>query len=337
MKTLRIHGIHDLRISEEPIPQPAANEALLRITAIGICGSDVHWYSEGGIGGTYLKEPLVLGHEFCAVVESGPLKGKRVTVDPAIPCGECESCLEGKPNVCQSIRFAGTLGVDGAYREYMTWPQKNLIPLPASISDGEGTLLETLGVGMHALSLGHVLPGMTVGIYGSGPIGLVTLQVAKAAGASRIFVTDKLAQRLEFANELGATDVILADGHEHTQILKATHNRGVDVTFEAAGMNEAVETAVETAKPGGRVVIIGITADDRTTFKASSARKKGLTIMICRRMKLTYPRAITMVEKGQINLRSLITHTLPLGEYNKAFDIAEKRQGMKIVLEASKS
>lgn len=337
MKTLRIHGIHDLRISEEPIPQPSPSESLLRVTAIGICGSDVHWYSEGGIGGTYLQEPLVLGHEFCAVVESGPLKGKRVTVDPAIPCGVCEFCLEGKPNVCQSIRFAGTLGMDGAYREYMTWPQNNLIPLPDSISDGEGTLLETLGVGMHALGLGHVLPGMTVGIYGSGPIGLVTLQMAKAAGASRIFVTDKLSQRLEFARDLGATDVFLADGQEHKHILAATNKRGVDVAFEAAGVNEAVESAVETAKPGGRVVIIGIPADDRTSFKASSSRKKGLSIMICRRMKFTYPRAIRLVTNGQVNLRSMITHVLPLTEYNKAFDLAEKRQGMKIILEANKS
>ncbi len=335
MKALRIHGIHDLRLAEEETPQPAPGEALIRVTAVGICGSDVHWFSEGGIGGAVLTEPLILGHEFSAVVESGALRGKRVTVDPAIPCGKCEFCLEGNPNVCQDIRFAGTAGVDGALREYMTWPEENLFPIPDVISDGESTLLETLGIGIHAVGLGHVRPGATVGIYGCGPVGLVTLQMAKAAGASRIFVTDKLSGRLELARELGATDAFLADGSEATPILKATGNRGVDVAFEAAGFNEAVDTAIETAKPAGRAVIIGIPVEDRTSFRASSSRRKGLTIMICRRMKLTYPRAIALVKNGQVDLRSMLSHTFPLKEYQKAFETAERREGMKVVLKVS--
>ncbi len=333
MKALRIHGIHDLRLGEEPVPQPKDGEALLRVTAVGVCGSDVHWFTEGGIGGTYLEEPLILGHEFCAVVESGPLKGKRVTVEPAIPCGECEFCREGKPNVCQNIRFAGTLGVDGALREYITYPQENLFPLPDSIGDAEGTLLETLGIGLHALLLGHLQPGMDVGVYGAGPVGLVTLLSAKAAGANRIFVTDILPSRLEFAKKMGATDVFLADGSEASQILKATHQRGVDVSFEAAGVDEAVETAMETAKPGGRAVIIGIPAEDRTTFKASTARRKGLTILICRRMKFTYPRAIALVESGKINIKPLVTHVFPFEESEKAFYVAEAREGIKVVIQ----
>lgn len=332
MKALRIHGIHDLRLAEEPIPEAKDGEALLRVTAVGVCGSDVHWFSEGGIGSDKLKEPLILGHEFAAVVESGPLKGKRVAVEPAIPCGECEFCLEGNPNVCQHIRFAGTVGVDGALREYMTWPQENLFPIPDSMSDAEGTLLETLGIGIHAVGLGHVRPGMTVGVYGSGPVGLVTMQMAKAAGASRIFVTDKLSSRLEMARELGATDVFLADGNEAAQIWNATGKRGVDVAFEAAGFEEAVDTAIETAKPAGRAVLIGIPVEDRTTFRASSSRRKGLTIMICRRMKLTYPRAIRLVEAGQIDLRSMVSHEMPLSDYEKAFETAERRDGIKTVI-----
>jgi len=337
MKALRIHGIHDLRIAEESLPQPQTGEALLRVTAVGVCGSDVHWFSEGGIGGAFLEEPLILGHEFCAVVESGHLKGQRVTVEPAIPCGHCEFCLTGKPNVCQNIRFAGTLGVDGALREYVTYPEDNLFPIPDSISDADGTLLETLGIGLHALSLGHLQPGMDVGIYGAGAVGLVTLLSAKAAGANRIFVTDILPSRLAFAKSMGATDVFMADGTESAKILKATQQRGVDVSYEAAGENEAVETAVETAKPGGRAVIIGIPAEDRTSFKASSSRRKGLTILICRRMKFTYPRAIALVQSGIINLHSMVTHILPLEDAEKAFRIAESREGIKVIIQVSES
>ncbi|MEI7988790.1 MAG: zinc-binding dehydrogenase [Chloroflexota bacterium] len=337
MKALRIHGIHDLRLSDEAVPQPKEGEVLLRVTAVGICGSDVHWFSEGGIGGAFLPkgDSLILGHEFCAVIESGPRKGERVTVDPAIPCGKCEFCLEGKQNVCPNMRFAGTLGVDGSLREYMAWPEEGLFTLPDSISDADGTLLETLGIGVHAVRLGHVQPGMSVGIFGCGPVGLVTLQTARAAGASRIFATDKISSRLEMAKELGATDIFLADGNEAKQILKATNNRGVDVSFEAAGMNDAVETAIETAKPGGRTVLIGIPADDRTSFKASTARRKGLTIMIDRRMVNTYPAATTLVTHGQVDIHSLVTHTYPLTQFQKAFEIAERREGVKVILKVS--
>jgi L-iditol 2-dehydrogenase len=324
-----------MRMAEETMPEVKTGEALLRVTAVGVCGSDVHWFSEGGIGGAKLSAPLILGHEFAAVVESGSLKGKRVAVEPAIPCGKCEFCLEGNPNVCQQIRFAGTDGVDGALREYMSWPDENLFPLPNSISDAEGTLLETLGIGIHAVGLGHVRPGMVVGIYGSGPVGLVTLQMAKAAGASRIFVTDKLSSRLELARELGATDIFLADGKEAQQIWNATGKRGVDVAFEAAGFDEAVDTAIETAKPAGRAVLIGIPVEDRTTFRASSSRRKGLTIMICRRMKLTYPRAIRLVESGQIDLRSMVSHEMPFRDFQKAFETAERRDGVKVVIKVA--
>jgi L-iditol 2-dehydrogenase len=335
MKTLRLFGAHDLRLLDEPTPTPAADEVLLKVTSVGICGSDSHWFSEGHIGGVPLTQPLVLGHEFTAVVASGGLSGKRVAVDPAIPCGKCEFCEEGNPNLCPTMRFAGTGTVDGALAEYIAWPARNLFPLPDSVSNADGALLEPLGVAMHALSLAPVRPGMSVGVYGCGPIGLLIVQLARLSGATRIFASDLKEERLQAALDTGASEVFMADQHERDQVRSQTHSRGVDVAFEAAGADEAVETAMVTAKPGGRVVIVGIPSEDHTTFTASVARKKGLTIMMCRRMKHTYPRSIELVASGKVNLKNLVSHTFSFSEYQNAFLTAEKRAGIKVMLEVS--
>ena len=300
---------------------------------MGICGSDVHWFSEGCIGGVPLTQPLVLGHEFTADVLSGPLHGTRVAVDPAIPCGTCEFCSEGNPNLCPSVRFAGTGTVDGALAEYIAWPNNNLFTMPDSVSNHDGALLEPLGVAMHALSLGPVQPGMSVGVYGCGPIGLLAIQLAKLSGATHIYASDLLPERLRAALAMGATEALQADGQERAAIRVATHQRGVDVAFEAAGADEAVETAMVTCKPGGRVVIIGIPSEDRTTFTASVARKKGLSIMMCRRMKHTYPRAIDLVAAGRVDLKSLVSHCFTFAEYQQAFLSAERREGIKAVID----
>jgi len=334
MKVLRLHSVGDLRLHDEPEPVPGPGEVLLRLTAVGLCGSDVHWFSEAGIGDARLQEPLVLGHEFAGVIESGERRGERVAVDPAVPCGVCEFCLEGNPNLCEALRFAGHGTEDGALREYTAWPTHCLHSLPGSLTDAEGVMLEPLGVAIHAVDLGHLKPGMTVGVFGCGPIGLLVLQVARAAGATHLIATEKLPQRLEAAQSFGATAVFQAiDGRESAEVLAATDGKGVDVAFEAAGENEAVETAIVATKPGGRVVLIGIPADDRTAFTASTARRKGLTLKLSRRMKRVYPRAIRLVESGMVDVSSLVTHRFPLAEFDKAFSVAQRREGLKVIIE----
>ncbi len=334
MKSLQLHGINDLRLHNEPIPKPDYDEALVRVKAVGICGSDIHWHAEGGTGEEGITSPFVLGHEFGGVVEGGSLDGLRVAVDPAVPCDTCEYCLNGKPNLCPDHYFAGHAPYDGALREYMAWPMKTMVPVPDSLSDEDVAVLEPLGVAIHTVDLGHLKPGMTVGVYGCGPIGLLTIQVARAAGASEIIATDVLPHRLEAAKALGADRGFLASptGEERTRILAATHKDGVDVAFELAGENSAVETAIETAKPGGRVVLCGIPAVNEISFKASTARRKGLSIMMVRRMKHVYPRAIKMVEVGQIDVRSIVSHRFPLADSGKAFELAQKREGLKIII-----
>jgi L-iditol 2-dehydrogenase len=317
-----------------------------------VCGSDLHWFCEAGIGSDQLVQPLVLGHEFAGVVQAGveleapgmsPVRSGepvRVAVDPAIPCGQCVYCYEGNPNFCENLRFAGHSINDGGLRDFLPWPARCLYPLPDSLSDADGAMLEPLGVAIHAVDLGHLKPGMSVSVCGCGPIGLLMMQMARAAGATHLFATDPLPHRLEAARELvGATVIQAGPRGEESAELRRTITQvtgragGVDVAFEAAGEDLAVETAVEAAKPGGRVVIVGIPAVDHYAFTASTARRKGLTIAICRRMKNTYPRAIRLVESGQVDVRSLVTHRYPLAKINDAFATASRREGLKIVIE----
>lgn len=333
MKVLRLHAVGDLRLHHEPKPVPGPGEVLLRVTAVGLCGSDLHWLSGAGIGDVQLKKPLVLGHEFAGVIESGKRRGQRVAVDPAVSCGLCEFCLEGSPNLCAALRFAGHGEQDGALREYMAWPIRCLYHLPDSLTDVEGALLEALGVAIHAVDLGRIKPGMTVGVFGCGPIGLLLLQVARAAGAARLIATEKLPHRLEAARSLGATVFQADDGRESTAVLAITGGNGVDVAFEASEENGAVETAIGASRPGGRVILVGIPADDRTAFTASVARRKGLTIKLTRRFKHAYPRAIRLVETGRVDVRSLVTDRFPLARFHQAFSVARKREGLKVIIE----
>lgn len=330
MKTLRLHGIGDLRIHEEPRPEPSSGEVLLKVKAVGVCGSDVHWVQQACIGVEKVVDPGVLGHEFSGIVQDS---GRLVAVDPAINCRACEYCGAGNPNFCSELRFAGNPGQDGAFREYLNWPDYLCHELPDSLTAEDGVMLEPLGVALHSFDLGHGFPGMTVAVIGCGPIGLLIIQLARLAGASRIFATDPLQHRLDAARAMGATDVLeTAGGSEAVEILSRI-DKGVDVAFEAAGHNDAVEVAIEVTRPGGCAVLIGIPSEDRTAFRSSVARRNGLTVRLVRRMKHTYPRAIQLVENGMIDVRSMVTHRFPLEDFAEAFQIASRREGLKVIIE----
>ncbi|MGE5221461.1 MAG: zinc-dependent alcohol dehydrogenase [Omnitrophica WOR_2 bacterium] len=317
----------------EPQPAPKPGEKLVHVTSVGVCGSDLHWFHDSSIGDAHLVNPLILGHEFAGVIENETGKQLRVAVDPAINCQECEYCLEGNPNLCTKLHFAGHGMDDGALREYVAWPERCLYPLPDNLSDDDGAMLEPLGVALYALDHGQIRPGMSVGVYGCGPIGLLILQLCRLAGATQRLATDKLNHRIEAACAMGATQAFQAEGgRESKSIYEATGRKGVDVAFEVAGDNAAVETAVETVRPGGRVILVGIPEDDHTTFSASTARRKGITLQLVRRMKHTYPRAIELVEKGLVDVRSLVTHHFPLSETEKAFQTALQREGLKVIV-----
>jgi L-iditol 2-dehydrogenase len=330
MKAARLFGPGDVRVEEIPdSPPPVAGEVLLEVTAVGICGSDLHYYREGSLGGLSVQEPLILGHEIAGRIEAvGPgvslPVGMRAAVEPGRSCGRCESCQEGHPNLCPAVAFCGTPPVDGALRERMVYPASLLFPLPDEVSDAEGAALEPLGIGLHALSLARLEPGRTAAVLGTGPIGLMLVLLCGAAGAAEIIVSEPVSHRRDAALRLGATAVLdPAAGPVGAAIRGMTGGRGVDVAFEAAGAPETPATAAEAVRPGGHVVLVGIPADDQLVLSHAVARRKGLTLRFARRMKHTYPRAVTLVASRRVDLRPLLTHCFPLEAASQAFQVAD--------------
>jgi L-iditol 2-dehydrogenase len=334
----RLHGSHDLRLHEEEPPKGAQETAQpgwsrVAVTSVGICGSDLHWYLEGGIGETTVGDPVVPGHEFAGIALEGPHAGRRVAVDPAIPCGRCEQCREGHGNLCPQVRFAGHGALDGGMQQELMWPDHLLHPLPDGVSNDAGALLEPLGVAIHAVGLGHVGLGDDVLVVGAGPIGVLAGQVARRSGARRVLVSEPAPHRRDTALRVGA-DHAWHPEDAIAGVRDATGGRGVDVVIEMAGTDAAVDVAVECARPGARVALGGIPSGARTSFSASAARRAGLTFVMVRRMHETYPRAIELAGSG-IDLDGLVTARFPLRDAAAAFESAAARTGDKTVVVVS--
>lgn len=320
-----LHGIRDLRVETVPIPHPAGKEVLLRVKAIGICGSDLHYYREARIGSAEVTSPFIPGHEFAAEVtddgaeSAGIPAGSVVAVDPARPCGRCEWCLGGHPNLCPNMLFAGSPSQHGGLAEYHVAPVSAIVPVPSEFDPTTAALLEPLGVAIHALDLARVRPMETVAVLGTGPIGLLLIQVARQAGAGQIFAIDPLGYRAQAARALGADDA----AENHGAIAEWTHGRGVDVVLEATNTPSGPQHAVDAARIGGRIVLVGIPQGDRFALSSSTARRKGLTLKFSRRMGLVYSRAIEMVRAGRVRVAPLVTHRFPLEQAPDAFALLD--------------
>jgi L-iditol 2-dehydrogenase len=332
MKVARLHGPGDIRVSDEPVPVPGTGEVLVRVRAVGICGSDLHWYAESAIGEAVLTRPLVLGHEAAGVIAEGPRAGQRVAIDPAVPCGTCATCERGLGHLCPAVRFLGHGTNDGAMRELLPWPDDRLVPLPDEIDDVAGAMLEPLGVALHALRLARVRPGDRVAILGAGPIGLLLVQLARASGATTIVATDRLSHRVAAARSFGAQAELVTDGSERVALLAATDGLGVDAAIEIAGDDDAVATAIALARPGGTVVIAGIPTGDTSLITASIARRKGLDLRFSRRMNRVYPQAIALVRRGIVDVGAVVSSQRPLQDAPAAFALAGRRDGHKVMV-----
>ncbi|HNV03932.1 MAG TPA: alcohol dehydrogenase catalytic domain-containing protein [Vicinamibacterales bacterium] len=330
----RLHGPRDLRVERVPHPgPPPAGHVLLRVSLTGICGSDLHSYLDARIGDTEVAGPFVIGHEFSATVEGvgpgaldyacQPLRpGARVAVDPAQPCGVCELCARGHPNLCERLRFCGNCPDGGSLCEWMHMPARSCVPVPDALDDASAALLEPLGVALHAVDLARIRVGDSAAILGAGPIGLLILQVARLAGASPIIVTDRLPARLALAERWGGIPIDIDRDDPAASVARLTGGRGVDVAIEAAWADESVSQAMDMLRLGGRAALVGIPRDDRLTMRHSTARRKGATIRLCRRMKHAYPRALALALEGRVDLRPLVTHRFPLARAAEAFGIA---------------
>jgi L-iditol 2-dehydrogenase len=330
MKVARLHGPGDMRVAEEPDPVAGPGEALLRVTAVGICGSDLHWYQESAIGEATLTHPLCLGHEAAGVIETGPRAGQRVAIDPNLPCGRCDTCARVLYHLCPDVRFLGHSVTDGAMRERMAWPAHALVPLPDTISEIAGAVLEPLGVAIHAMRLAQLRPGDTVGVFGAGPIGRLLIRLALASGASRVVATDRLPHRVEAARSDGAFATLVDSGREVDELLDALGSRPLDTAIEIAGEADAIRTAALLARPGTRVVVAGIPAHDDIVLPASLLRRKGLDLRFARRMNRVYPEAIALAPR--IRPEEVVTATFPIEAAPAAMAEAAARRGSKVVV-----
>lgn len=331
MKAALLHGIGDIRIEDIPRPAPGSGEVLVQVEAVGICGSDVHYYAYGRIGSAVVTEPIVLGHEPAGtVVElgeevTGPSVGTRVAVEPGWPCGECEFCRHGRYNICRSMRFLGMPPANpGAYCEYIAVPADFAFPIPDGMSAEHGSMIEPLAVGLHAVELACMWPGQTVAVLGEGSIGLFTTRCAKLAGALTIYATDLLDCRLEAACHLGAdVTVNAAETDPVAAIMDATDGRGVDVVFEAAGAPETPQQAIDIAVPGGVIVMIGICQEQPVKTDITEARRKELVVRYCRRFCHSFPRAISLAAAGAVDMDCVDTHRFGLDDIAEGFEIVK--------------
>lgn len=332
MRVARLYGIGDIRIENVSRPEVWSGHTLVKVTDVGLCGSDLHWYTDGAVGEAVLDRPLVPGHEFAGIASSGPLAGARVAVDPAIPCGRCQLCVEGNRNMCERILFAGYAELDGGLADYVSWPTHHLHPLPESLNGSDGALLEPLGVALHSWDLGHAPAGTPVAVVGCGPIGLMTIQLALVAGADRVIAVEPLPHRRAAAVAAGAEVALDVTEAVEPSTWKQLVGLGCPTVFEVAGEDDALAAAILAARPGGRVVVTGIPSDDRWSFTAGTARRKGLTLALVRRMKDMYPRTIRLAASGRIDVRSLVTDQIALAHIDRAFDTAARREGLKVVV-----
>jgi L-iditol 2-dehydrogenase len=330
MKVARLHGAGDLRLASEPEPVALPGEAVVRVTAVGICGSDLHWFGESSIGDAVLSRPLCLGHEAAGVIESGPRRGQRVAIDPNLPCGRCATCARGQGHLCPDVRFLGHSDTDGAMRERLVWPEQALVPIPDALDDLAGAMLEPLGVAIHAMRLAELRPGDTIGIFGAGPIGRLLIRLALVSGASRVVATDVLPHRVDAARADGATAALVDGGREVDELREALGGRPLDTVIEIAGEADAIRTAALLVRPGSRVVVAGIPERDTVELPASTLRRKGLDLRFSRRMNRVYAQAIALA--AQIRPAEIVTAVHPIEAADEAMAEAARRSGSKVVV-----
>lgn len=322
-----MQGTNNMVWKDIPMPVAKENEVLVRIDAVGICGSDVHYYQHGRIGDFVVKGDFILGHE-CAgevVAVGSAVKslsvGDRVALEPGKTCGKCEFCKKGLYNLCPDVEFFATPPYHGVLANYVTHPEDMCFKLPENVSNVEGALVEPLAVGLHATEQGGVKLGDTVFIYGSGCIGLVTLLASKARGASKIIVADVLDNRLKTAKKLGATHVINPREQDVVKtVAEITGGKGAEVVIDAAAAEATVKQTVDVLKIGGTIVLVGMTPKDEVEFNFMKLMSKEGTLKTIFRYRNLYPVAINAIASGAINVKDIVSHEFDFENTKEAFD-----------------
>jgi L-iditol 2-dehydrogenase len=329
MKAIALTGIEQMKIIEVPMPEIRDDkDVLIKMKVVGVCGSDVHYYTKGKIGSQVVKYPFPVGHEGAgevvavgrAVTHVKP--GDRIAVEPAMPCGDCDQCRVGRPHTCRKLRFLGCPGqADGCLAEYIVMPEHSCFPLASNLSYTQGAISEPLAIGLYAVNQSIPMKGATVGILGFGPIGMSVLLSAKAKGAGKIYVTDLVEERLKIARESGATWTGNPGKEDVVERVKAKEPLLLDVVFECCGKQEATDQAIDMLKPGGKLMLIGIPEFDRWSFKVDEMRHKEVCIQNVRRQNGTLNETLELMANGSIDVSEMTTHRFPMARTKEAFDL----------------
>lgn len=328
-------------LEERPVPELNADEVLVKVMAVGVCGSDVHYYENGRIGRFVVEKPIILGHE-CAGIIAGVgadvrrvSVGDRVAVEPGVTCGRCKACKEGRYNLCPDVQFLATPPVDGAFVQYMKIREDMVFPIPDHLSFEVAALNEPFSVGIHAAKRSKLQPGDTVAIMGMGPVGLMAVAAARSFGAARIIVTDLEDVRLEAAKKLGATHTInIRQEDSLERVREITGGEGVDVAWETAGNPKALQSALYSVRRGGKLAIVGLPAQDEIALNVPFIADNELDIFGIFRYANTYPMGIEFLASGSIDAESLITDRYPLAETQEALEraIHNKSGSLKVIV-----
>lgn len=317
------------RFDEQPIADPAPGEIQVHIDSVGICGSDLHSYSEGAIGDSPCEYPMVLGHEPSGTVVkvgagvTGWSVGDRAALEPAIYCYHCEFCSSGHHNVCANIRFLSNPGHPGFFREFVNLAPQNLVPIPSGLSLDLATVAEPLAVAMHSMKFAQIQSGETVVVFGGGPIGLLTVACLRVAGAGRIWLSEPLAHRREMGKAMGAHEVLdPLQVDVAKEVRAATGQRGVDCSIDCAAKEYTTNEAIRAVRNAGRVVLTGIHSASFVPFEVSPMRRKELAIFNVRRSNHETHAAVDLLSEHTDWFAPLVTHTRPLAQITDAFDIA---------------
>ena len=327
MRAAELISPSTFRFTDMVIDDPGPGEVQVRIEAVGVCGSDLHAYGEGAVGGTPNAYPMVLGHEPAGTIVktgagvTGLAVGDRGALEPAHYCYHCEFCLSGHHNVCANIRFLSTPGHPGFFRELVNLPVANFKPIPKGMSLEEAALAEPLAIAVHSLRLVTLRLGETVAVIGAGPIGLMTIAALRAAGAGKIWAVEPLAHRRELAKGIGA-DAAIEPGEAAKEILKLTGQRGVDLAIDCAAGDETTIQAMQMTRNAGRVALTGIHTTAIVKVDASAMRRKELTLFNVRRSNHETDEALEMLRAHAAWFAPVLTHTRPMDRIDEAFDIA---------------
>lgn len=339
MQSAVLTDLNTIEMRDQERPIPAEHEVLVRIREVGLCGSDVHYWEHGRIGDFVVEEPLILGHESAGeVVALGDAVtdvsiGDRVAIEPGIACKQCHRCRSGQYHLCPDMRFMATPPIDGAFRDFVAWDANFVHRLPPSVSTKAGALCEPLSVALHACDLGDISPGDAVLISGAGPIGLITLEVARASGASPIVISDIVPSKLRRARERGAIETIDVRHESITEIsTSVTDGSGFDVVIEASGAPRAYESVLPVVTNGGTMVCLGLPNDSRIPLDVVDLATREISLQGSFRFVNTYQDAISLLAEQRVDVTGLIDDTFELTDITAAFERTREPDVVKVMV-----